>query len=141
MGGGASPDRNATELFGSVARVPVLLTIGVVSSRSGAAPSALRFYESRGLIRSERSEGNQRRYRRDVLRRVAFIQVARRAGMTLEEAGAALATLPSDRAPSREEWAALAERLRPVLDEQLAALESVRHQIASPDDRVEPQGR
>lgn len=119
----------------------MLLTIGEVSSRSGVSPSALRFYESRGLIRSERSEGNQRRYRRNVLRRVAFIRLAQRAGLSLEEVGVALATLPSDRAPSREEWAALAECLRPVLDDRLAALESVRHQIDSPDDGVEPHGR
>jgi len=79
------------------------LSIGEVSERSGMAPSALRFYEERGLITSTRSDGNQRRYRRDVLRRVACIQVAQRVGLTLEEIGEVLSVLPEDAAPTKEE--------------------------------------
>src|SRR5213595_2784809 len=84
-----------------------LLTIGEVSRRSGVASSALRFYEERGLIASERAGSGHRRYRRPVLRRIAFIVFAQRIGLTLEEIGSELAKLPSDRAPTRRDWSRL----------------------------------
>jgi MerR family transcriptional regulator, redox-sensitive transcriptional activator SoxR len=83
-----------------------LLTIGEVSRRSGVAASALRFYEERGLLRSERAGSGHRRYARPVLRRIAFIVFAQRIGLTLDEIGAELATLPPDRAPTRRDWRA-----------------------------------
>ena len=85
--------------------MPELLTIGEVSQRSGVAASALRFYEDRGLIESERAGSGHRRYPRPVLRRIAFIVFAQRVGLTLEEIGAELAKLPPDRAPTRRDWA------------------------------------
>ena len=84
-----------------------MLTIGQVSVRSGIAPSALRFYEAEGLIASERTDGNQRRYHRSVLRRVAVIQAGRSAGIPLASIGQALALLPADRPPSKRDWARL----------------------------------
>ena len=91
--------------------------------------SALRFYEDRGLISSHRSEGGQRRYGRSVLRRVAFIQVAQRVGLTLEEIGAALASLPGDDALSAEDWRRLSEEWRPMLDERIRLLEALRDEL------------
>src|ERR687886_2815497 len=84
-----------------------LLTIGEVSKRSGVAASALRFYEERGLIESERAGSGHRRFRRPVLRRIAFIVFAQRIGLTLEEIAAELAKLPPDRAPTRRDWSRL----------------------------------
>jgi len=80
------------------------LTVGQVAMRSGVAVSALHFYEARGLIRSHRTSGNQRRYGRDVLRRVAIIKVAQEVGISLAEIGAALASLPEGRTPTRDDW-------------------------------------
>ena len=80
------------------------LTIGEVSARTGLAPSALRFYERRGLVRAERTDGNQRRYRRSTLRRLAFIQAGTAAGIPLARLRAGLETLPAERAPTRAEW-------------------------------------
>src|SRR3982074_2397728 len=90
--------------------VSELLTIGEVSRRSGVASSALRFYEERGLLESERAGSGHRRYPRPVLRRIAFIVSAQRIGLTLEEIGAELAKLPSDRAPGRRDWTRLSSR-------------------------------
>src|SRR6201996_9373955 len=84
-----------------------LLTIGEVSRRSGVASSALRFYEERGLISSERAGSGHRRYRRPVLRRIAFVVFAQRVGLTLEEIGQELAKLPADHAPTRADWSKL----------------------------------
>src|SRR5207248_695678 len=81
------------------------LTIGELSARSGVAPSALRFYEAQRLIVAARTGGNQRRYERAVLRRVALIQAGRAAGIPLDQIRAALGTLPSDRTPTRRDWA------------------------------------
>src|SRR5215472_12772605 len=103
------------------------LTIGEVASRTGLAPSALRFYERRGLIAATRTPSGQRRFRRDVLRRVAFVRVAQRVGLSLEEIEEALAWLPADRAPNREEWARLSRRWRDRLDERIRLLEGLRH--------------
>ena len=93
--------------------------------------SALRFYEDRGLITSHRSEGGQRRYGRSVLRRVAFIQVAQRVGLTLEEIGAALESLPDDDALSAEDWRRLSKEWRPMLDERMRLLEALRDELDS----------
>ena len=92
------------------------LTIGEVAARSGVAPSALRFYERRGLIAAARTDGNQRRYERLVLRRIAFIQAGRAAGISLAEIRSALAGLPSLRTPSRRDWERLSKRWRDDLD-------------------------
>jgi MerR family redox-sensitive transcriptional activator SoxR len=105
------------------------LTIGEVAERSGMAPSALRFYEDKGLITSTRTDGGQRRYRRDVLRRVACIQVAQRVGLTLEEIGDVLEVLPADAAPTKKEWHELSTSWRPVLDQRIAMLEGLRDQL------------
>ncbi|MCA1656710.1 MAG: redox-sensitive transcriptional activator SoxR, partial [Actinobacteria bacterium] len=83
------------------------LSIGEVAARSGVATSALRYYEDQGLISSERTSGNQRRYRRMTLRRVAFIRAAQRVGLTLDEIAEALATLPAGRTPTKADWSRL----------------------------------
>lgn len=105
------------------------LTIGEVSERSGLAVSAIRFYEDKGLIGSTRTPGGQRRFRRDVLRRLAFIQAAQRVGLTLEEIGAALGALPADAAPTAGEWNQLSASWRPLLDERIELLLALRDQL------------
>jgi MerR family redox-sensitive transcriptional activator SoxR len=107
------------------------LTIGAVASRSGLAPSALRFYEERGLISSSRTDGGQRRYHRDVLRRLACIQAAQRVGLTLDEIGDALDHLPDHVGPAGREWRALSASWRPLLDERIQLLEDLRDQLDS----------
>jgi len=107
------------------------LSIGEVSARSGISASALRFYESQGLVRVSRSDGGQRRYERDVLRRLAFIRVAQRVGLSLDEVRAALSTLPDERTPTAKDWARLSRTWRPRLDEQIAVLVSLRDQLSS----------
>lgn len=104
-----------------------LLTIGEVAARSGLATSALRFYEERGLIRSERAPSGHRRYPRDVLRRVSFILAAQRVGLDLETIGAALDRLPAKRTPTRVDWAQLAAEWEPLLDAKIAALTRLRN--------------
>ena len=110
---------------------PALLTIGDVASRSGCATSALRFYEDRELITSERNDSGHRRYRPDVIRRVSFIRTAQRVGLTLEEIGAALASLPAGRTPTAKDWARLARDWRPGLDERITVLTRLRDQLDS----------
>ena len=105
------------------------LTIGEVSARSGVAASALRFYESVGLIASRRTGGNQRRYGRSVLRRVAVIQAGSAAGIPLDEIRATLARLPNERAPTRRDWERLSRRWRGDLDRRIAALEALRSRL------------
>ncbi|MGA2208422.1 MAG: redox-sensitive transcriptional activator SoxR [Acidimicrobiales bacterium] len=107
------------------------LSIGEVAERSGVAPSALRYYESEGLIASVRSDGGQRRYPREMLRRVAFIRVAQRLGLSLEAIGDALSTLPDERTPTKADWARLSRSWRPLLDEQIAVLERLRADLDS----------
>jgi MerR family redox-sensitive transcriptional activator SoxR len=108
-----------------------LLPIGEVATRSGVAASALRFYESEGLIAAERSTGGRRMFRRHVLRRIAFIRVAQRVGLSLEEIADALSMLPADRAPTVREWARISGTWRARIDEQIAALERTRDDLTS----------
>lgn len=136
--------------------MPDSLTIGEVSKRSGVAASALRFYEERGLIASERSGSGHRRFRRPVLRRIAFIVFAQRIGLSLEEIGAELAKLPGDRAPTRADWSRLSRSWRSRIDERIGELERLRAgltecigcgclsldrcQLSNPDDRASRLG-
>ncbi|WP_437584090.1 redox-sensitive transcriptional activator SoxR [Paramicrobacterium sp. CJ85] len=105
------------------------LTIGELSRRSGVAASALHFYERNGLITAERTPGNQRRYRRDTLRRVAFIRTSQRVGMSLADIRAALDSLPDGRTPTKRDWARLSARWRERLDERIAALQHLRNDL------------
>ena len=107
------------------------LTIGEVASRSGVAPSALRFYEDAGLIDSRRTKGNQRRYERAVLRRIAVIQAGRAAGIPLEQIGATLATLPAHRTPTRRDWQRLSRAWREDIDRRIATLEALRNRLTT----------
>jgi MerR family redox-sensitive transcriptional activator SoxR len=104
---------------------PVLI-IGDVSRRSGVASSALRFYEERGLISSERAGSGHRQYPRSVLRRIAFIVFAQRIGLTLDEIGAELAKLPPDRIPTRRDWARLSGEWTKRIDDRIAQLQRLR---------------
>ncbi len=104
-------------------------TIGEVAERTGVATSALRFYEGRGLISSERTDGNQRRYPPAVLRTVSVIRAAQEVGITLREVGEALAELPHEHAPSGDEWAAMASVWQARLDERIALLEGLRDEL------------
>ena len=133
-----------------------LLTIGEVARRSGVATSALRFYEDRGLIASERAGSGHRRYRRRVLRRIAFIVFAQKVGLTLEEIGAELAKLPPDRAPTRRDWSRLTTSWSARIDERIAELRRLQHGLTecigcgclsldkcayvNPDDRLANRG-
>jgi MerR family redox-sensitive transcriptional activator SoxR len=106
-----------------------LLTIGELSARSGVAPSALRYYERLGLIRSTRTGGNQRRYERAMLRRVAFVRVSAQVGVPLEEIGRALASLGDGRTPTKADWARLSRAWRSRLDEQIALMGRLRDEL------------
>lgn len=131
-------------------RTSDLLTIGELAARSGVAPSALRYYESRGLIAATRSEGNQRRYQRATLRRVAFVRAAQRVGLSLEEVAGALATLPNGRIATRADWERLAwlerasggpaRRARASPDEA-HRLHPMWLPVAAPVRAVQPGGR
>jgi len=112
-------------------RTTDLLTVGEVAHRSGFAASALRFYERQGLLHAARTAGGQRRYQRNVLRRLAFIRAARNVGLTLDEVAAALATLPEARTPTKADWERLSRSWRPQLDEQIAMLERLREDLSS----------
>ncbi len=129
-----------------------LLTISEVSKRSGVAASALRFYEQRGLITSERAGSGHRRYPRAVLRRIAFIVFAQQIGLTLDEIGVELAKLPPDHAPTRDDWSRLSSGWSARIDERIAELQRLkvgltecigcgclsldRCQLANPEDRA-----
>lgn len=114
---------------GTVPSMEPTLGIGALSERTGVAPSALRYYEAEGLITAARNSGGQRRFARDVLRRVAFIRVAQRVGLSLDEIREALASLPDERTPTREDWARLSRAWRPRLDDQIALLERLRDSL------------
>ena len=133
-----------------------LLNIGDVARRSGVAASALRFYEERGLIRSERKGSGQRRFPRSVLRRVAFIVFAQKIGLTLDEIGIELAKLPPHRAPTGKDWSRLSKTWTSRIDERIHELELLRAgltqcigcgclslercQLSNPGDRAARQG-
>jgi MerR family redox-sensitive transcriptional activator SoxR len=135
---------------------PLELSVGEVARRSGVPVSALHFYEAEGLIRGYRSAGNQRRFPRGVLRRVAIIKVAQRAGISLKEIGEALGRLPQDRRPTSEDWAAMSAGWRDALDERIRKLGAIRDQLSecigcgclslthcplrNPDDRLGQEG-
>ena len=136
--------------------MPDLLTISEVARRSGVAASALRFYEERGLVKSERAGSGHRRYPRAVLRRIAFIVFAQRMGLTLEEVGAELAKLPENRVPERTDWAKISASWTKRIDARIAELERLRAgltrcigcgclslqdcQLANPGDRASRLG-
>ena len=107
-----------------------LLTISEVARRSGVAASALRFYELRGLIRSERAGSGHRRYSRAVLRRIAFIVFAQKIGLSLDEVAVELAKLPQNRVPERADWAKLSAGWTNRIDERIAELERLRSSLA-----------
>lgn len=108
---------------------PRLLSVGQVAQRAGVAVSALHFYETKGLISSIRSGGNQRRYARGVLRRIAVIKAAQRVGIPLEEIKAALDTLPPDRSPTAGDWAALSLAWKDDLDSRITELVRLRDHL------------
>ncbi len=132
------------------------LTIGELGARSGVATSALRFYEERDLIRSERNASGHRRYPRSVIRRVAFVVFAQRVGLTLDEIRDELAKLPANRVPRRSDWARLSSSWTARIDDRIAELERLRAgltecigcgclsldrcRLANPDDRAGRQG-
>ena len=108
-----------------------LLTISELSARSGAAPSALRYYEGLGLISATRTAGNQRRYPRHMLRRVAFIRAGRLLGLELREIQASLALLPEGRAPTRAEWSRVARSWQARIDAKIAGLQRMSETLTS----------
>jgi len=109
--------------------MPRELSVGEVAARSGVAVSTLHFYETKGLIHSQRNRGNQRRYPRSILRRVAVIKVAQRTGIPLSEIADALAVLPHDRPLTAHDWRRLSEIWRSQLDERIARLTKLRNQL------------
>jgi len=109
--------------------LPTELTVGQVAARSGVAISTLHFYESKGLIRSRRNRGNQRRYARDVLRRIAFIRVSQRVGISLDDIRRALDELPDNRTPTEDDWAHLAKAWREDLNGRIEQLLRLRDNL------------
>lgn len=105
------------------------LTIGEVARRSGVAQTTLRFYEDRGLITSTRTSGNQRRYERPVLRRLAFIRAAQRVGLSLDQIAEAMSTLPSDHAPNKADWQRLSRTWRDELNARIDGLQRLRDRL------------
>ena len=112
-------------------KLPDVLTIGEVAKRSGVPHTALRFYEERGLITSERTAGNQRKYARAVLRRLAFIRTAQRVGLSLEDIHEALATLPEGRTPTKADWARLSNVWRGELDARIDSMQRLRDRLTA----------
>jgi redox-sensitive transcriptional activator SoxR len=131
-------------------------TVGQIAARAGVAVSTLHFYEAKGLIRSNRTAGNQRRYAGDVLRRVAVIRIGQEVGIPLAEIAEALASLPQGRTPTREDWKRLSSGWRERLDRRIRQLEALRDglddcigcgclsidrcRLRNPDDRLGRQG-
>ncbi len=105
------------------------LTVGQLAERSGVAVSALHFYETKGLISSRRTAGNQRRYSRDTLRRVAFVRLSQRLGIPLKTIKDALAELPEERTPTRDDWARLSGAWRRELDDRIEQLQRLRDDL------------
>lgn len=107
-----------------------LLTIGEVAERSGVSVATVRFYEERGLVASTRTAGNQRRFERHELRRIAVVRAGQRFGLSLAEVGEALATLPDDRPPTKRDWTRLSRRWHDLLTARIEAMEKVRDDLA-----------
>ena len=107
------------------------ISIGELSERTGVATSALRFYEDAGLIAASRSPGGQRRYEREVLRRVSFIRIAQKVGLSLDQIAESLASLPQGRTPTQADWTRLSRAWRPQLDEHIAVLQRLRDDLDS----------
>ena len=107
----------------------VLLTIGQLSRRTGMSVSAIRFYETKGLVRAIRSGGNQRRFMRSDIRRLSFALIAQRLGLTLAEIESELAILPADRAPTRQDWHKISRRIRGALQARIEMLQSTRDKL------------
>lgn len=120
----------ATHSSTSASSPSAALTIGELAARTGVAASALRFYEERGLIHSERTEAGHRRFARAVIRRVAFIAFAQRIGLTLDEIRGAMDQLPCDRVPVAAEWEALSSMWRERVDERIAELERLKRSLS-----------
>ena len=114
-----------------MSKLPDSLSIGQVAERSGVSHTALRFYEDSGLITAERTAGNQRKYARAVLRRLAFIRTAQRVGLSLEQIKDALATLPDGRTPTKSDWEKLSHSWRTELDARIDALQRLRDRLTS----------
>jgi len=114
-----------------MARKDEMLTIGDTARRAGVATSALRFYESRGLISSIRTAGNQRRYHRSMLRRISVIRVAQTLGLTLEEIADAMSALPAGRTPTKRDWERLSTQWREQLDYRIEQLQLMRDKLTS----------
>jgi MerR family redox-sensitive transcriptional activator SoxR len=108
-----------------------LLTVSEIAGRSGFAPSAIRFYEKEGLISASRTSGGQRRFERNMLRRLAFIRAARNVGLSLDEISDALEMLPGNRTPTRADWSRLSKDWRARLDDQIAGLMALRDNLDS----------
>ena len=111
--------------------MPLNLTIGELSARSGVSPSALRFYERQGLIEATRTDGNQRRYRSTELRKIALVRAGSAAGIPLERIRQALETLPPDRSPTKRDWERLSRSWARELDERIATLQSIRGRLTT----------
>lgn len=132
------------------------LSVGELAARSGVSVSALHFFERQGLLQSSRTSGNQRRYRRDTLRRVALIRIAQRVGIPLKEVAAVLALLPENRTPNREDWQRLSRCWQTQLDQRMRHLQQLRNELTdcigcgcmsidrcpliNPDDELGEQG-
>lgn len=112
-------------------RTTDLLPVGEIARRSGFAESAIRYYESLGLVAATRTAGNQRRFQRSTLRRLAFIRAARNVGLSLDEVAMALRSLPEGRTPTRADWSRLSRHWRQRLDDQIAALTALRDGLDS----------
>ncbi len=108
-----------------------LLTIGELAGRTGLSVSAVRFYEAKGLVRAVRTAGNQRRFLRSDIRRLSFALIAQQLGLNLAEISEALAGLPADRAPSRQDWAKISDRIKGALDARIAMLERTRELLGA----------
>jgi MerR family redox-sensitive transcriptional activator SoxR len=113
-----------------MAQLPDEITIGELSARSGVATSALRYYESRGLITAERTDGNQRRYARAQLRRVSFIRATQRVGLSLDAIEELLAGLPDERTPGKKDWTRLSGHMRSHLDSRIHELVELRDELS-----------
>ncbi len=106
-----------------------MLSVGQVADRAGVAVSAIHFYERKGLITSTRNSGNQRRYNSDVLRRIAVIKIAQQVGLPLEEIKQAMAVLPLNKAPSKEQWGEMSAKWRESLEQRIENLQKLHSQL------------